>query len=102
MILNIIEDGSCLLDSNFSTLAIDPRLGALADNGGPTMTHALLAGSPAINAGSADDCPSDDQRGELRDDGACDIGAFERKPTDDTDGFTVIPLADGRVVVIPL
>jgi len=29
----------------------DPKLGPLADNGGPTMTHALLAGSPAINAG---------------------------------------------------
>jgi len=30
---------------------IDPLLGSLADNGGPTLTHALLAGSPAINAG---------------------------------------------------
>ena len=29
----------------------DPKLGPLADNGGPTMTHALLAGSPAIDAG---------------------------------------------------
>ena len=30
---------------------VDPRLGPLADNGGPTMTHALLPGSPAIDAG---------------------------------------------------
>ena len=32
---------------------IDPLLGALADNGGPTMTHALLDGSPAIDTGTA-------------------------------------------------
>ena len=30
----------------------NPRLGTLADNGGPTRTIALLPGSPAINAGS--------------------------------------------------
>jgi uncharacterized repeat protein (TIGR01451 family) len=31
---------------------IDAKLGALADNGGPTLTHALLTGSPALNAGN--------------------------------------------------
>ncbi len=54
----------------------DPLLQNLADNGGPTMTMALTAGSPAIDNGAAG-CPATDQRGELRDDEQCDIGAFE-------------------------
>jgi predicted outer membrane repeat protein len=53
---------------------VDPRLLAPANNGGPTRTMALQAGSPAINAGSG--CPAADQRGAPRA-GACDIGAFE-------------------------
>ncbi len=68
------------------TSPIDPLLGPLADNGGPTMTHALLPDSPAIDAGS---CTVDaDQRGVARpqdgnSDGVaqCDIGAFELEPT---------------------
>jgi CSLREA domain-containing protein len=59
---------------------IDPRLGPLALNGGPTRTHALLLGSPAIDAASTPDCPTTDQRGVLRPQGAaCDIGSYERK-----------------------
>jgi hypothetical protein len=53
----------------------DPRVGPLADNGGPTYTRALLAGSPAIDAGGTG-CPETDQRGAARV-GGCDIGAFE-------------------------
>ncbi|HEY2988122.1 MAG TPA: right-handed parallel beta-helix repeat-containing protein [Candidatus Binatia bacterium] len=55
-------------------------LAPLANNGGPTQTHALVAGSPAIDASPADaDCPSTDQRGTLRPQGPlCDIGAFEK------------------------
>ncbi len=64
---------------------IDPKLGPLADNGGPTLTHALLAGSLAIGGGdpatpgsSGTACPTTDQRGEPRPEGAvCDIGSFE-------------------------
>jgi hypothetical protein len=52
-------------------------LGALADNGGPTPTHALLTGSPAINGGAAGTATYD-QRGVPRDQGnAPDIGAYE-------------------------
>jgi CSLREA domain-containing protein len=59
---------------------IDPKLGPLADNGGPTRTHALLLGSPAIDAASTPDCPPTDQRGVLRPQGAaCDIGSYERQ-----------------------
>jgi len=57
-------------DSNF----INPLLSPLANNGGPTQTMALQAGSPAINAGSG--CPPADQRGVARV-GTCDVGAYE-------------------------
>ncbi|HEX6106721.1 MAG TPA: choice-of-anchor Q domain-containing protein, partial [Gemmatimonadales bacterium] len=62
------------------TAAIDPRIGALATNGGPTRTHALQTGSPAIDAASSDLCPATDQRDVSRPQGAgCDIGSFERE-----------------------
>ena len=56
----------------------DPKLGPLADNGGPTLTMALLPGSPAIDAGNTSLAPTTDQRGFPRPAGlAADIGAFE-------------------------
>ncbi len=58
------------------------NLGPLADNGGLTQTHALLAGSPAIDAGDNNGAPATDQRGVSRPRGsAVDIGAFEAEPT---------------------
>jgi hypothetical protein len=52
-------------------------LAPLKDNGGPTLTHALVKGSPAINAAPLDaSCPATDQRGVTRT-GGCDIGAVE-------------------------
>ena len=58
------------------------NLGPLQDNGGPTMTHALGAGSVAIDVIPADACEVDeDQRGEPRPGGTmCDVGAFEVQP----------------------
>lgn len=56
---------------------VDPKIGALADNGGPTLTHALLAGSPALSAGEKVAGITTDQRGEMRE-SPPDIGAFER------------------------
>jgi hypothetical protein len=59
----------------------NPLLGPLANNGGETDTTALLAGSPAIDAGDPAACPGSDQRGVARPQGpACDIGAFELVP----------------------
>jgi CSLREA domain-containing protein len=57
----------------------DPQLGPLAANGGPTMTQALLPGSPLIDAVPAGpDCAGTDQRGLVRPQGpACDVGAYE-------------------------
>jgi hypothetical protein len=64
---------------------VDPMLGPLQDNGGPTLTQALLPGSPAIDAGSPACPPPDtDQRGVPRPQGAaCDIGAYEFVPVVD-------------------
>ena len=69
----------------------NPGLGALADNGGPTLTMALLPGSPAIEAGDITQIPIDpstglplttDQRGLARTvNGNVDIGAFELQVT---------------------
>jgi hypothetical protein len=77
---NLVKDGSCAFPG---ALSGDPNLGPLADNGGPTQTHALLAGSPAIDAGNDTVCAANpvnnkDQRGEIRPSGShCDLGAFE-------------------------
>ncbi len=60
----------------------DPLLAALASNGGTTQTHALLAGSSAIDAGAAFSALTTDQRGGLfvrEDGGTPDIGAYERQ-----------------------
>lgn len=76
---------------------LDPRLGPLNGNGGPTPTLALLAGSPAINAGSpaapgsgTGSCLATDQRA-IRRPGAttCDIGAFEATAACVTGGNTL-------------
>jgi predicted outer membrane repeat protein len=57
---------------------IDPLLGPLQDNGGPTQTMALLPGSPAVDAGDNTGAPNFDQRGLPRIvGGTIDIGAFE-------------------------
>lgn len=77
---NLMQDDSCNPAASDS-IQSDAGLGALADNGGPTLTHALSAGSQAIDAGGAASCPATDQRGVTRPQGAgCDVGAFERVP----------------------
>ncbi|WP_406694879.1 choice-of-anchor Q domain-containing protein [Singulisphaera sp. Ch08] len=75
---NLIGDGIHGLPD---TITGDPKLGSLAWNGGPTQTMALLAGSPAIDAGDGTRVPvgvATDQRGGARTKGGnVDIGAFE-------------------------
>jgi len=57
---------------------VNPLLGPLQDNGGSTLTHALLPNSPAIDAGDNATCEATDQRSVVRPQGAaCDIGAYE-------------------------
>ncbi|MGD2079115.1 MAG: choice-of-anchor Q domain-containing protein [Chloroflexota bacterium] len=84
---NLDSDSTCGLDGPGDISASYPKLGPLQDNGGPTWSHDLLAGSPALDAGS---CPGEtvDQRGFFRPfdlhlvanaaDG-CDIGALEHQ-----------------------
>lgn len=77
---NLDSGNSCQLSQSTDLTNTDPMLARLADNGGPTQTQALNAGSPAIDHGgtSANGCPPTDQRGVSRPQGpACDIGAFE-------------------------
>jgi len=78
---NIVTHPTCTINGPHSSDV--PKLGPLQFNGGATMTHALLSGSPALDAGGS--CVDDvgaplgaDQRGVPRPQGAaCDIGAFE-------------------------
>jgi CSLREA domain-containing protein len=90
---NLIEDSAnaCGLTdgTNGNIVGQDPKLDALANNGGSTQTFALLPGSPAIDAGNDATCAASpvnnlDQRGIARPQGAhCDIGTFESR------GFTL-------------
>ncbi len=76
-IRNLADDATCQLTGTEGVQNVDPRLGALKNNGGPTDTRALGAGSPAINAGGDSTfCSGVDQRGAAPV-GVCDIGAFE-------------------------
>lgn len=65
-------------DSIANITGVSPLLGPLANNGGPTDTFALLAGSPALNAAELIHCSFLDQRGVTRiRSGGCDIGSYE-------------------------
>jgi len=88
-------------EGNFS---MNPLLGALADHGGVTQTHALNTGSPAIDAANPETCPTYDQRYYVRPidgdgDGTaiCDMGAYEYGSTED--GFTLITNVEGSGTV---
>ncbi|MFN8525610.1 MAG: right-handed parallel beta-helix repeat-containing protein [Chloroflexota bacterium] len=75
---NNLQDGGTSCGSSFAVG--DPKLAPLADNGGGTLTRALLPGSAAINAGENDLCAVTDQRGVARPRtpaDRCDIGAYE-------------------------
>lgn len=98
---NLIESVTGCTVGNIATgnlIGVDPQLGPLQDNGGPTKTQAPLAGSPVIDAGNTasvgsnqNACVKADQRGVSRPrdgngDGTsrCDIGAVERRSPSST------------------
>jgi hypothetical protein len=87
---NWIEDDTCT-----GVADGDPGLGPLADNGGPTKTHALGDDSGAIDNGDDAICSvtpinNVDQRGVVRPQGKhCDIGAYEKR--DNSTKTTIIP-----------
>jgi hypothetical protein len=79
------DNGGGFLNGPGDQINTDPMLGPLQDNGGSTLTHALLPGSPAINAGDPNFTPPPlyDQRGSpfVRVfNGRIDIGSFEVQP----------------------
>jgi len=89
-------------------------LSPLAGNGGPTQTHALVVGSPAVDTGNNTICAAApvsnlDQRGELRPVGTnCDIGSYEGElepalpePESEPELF-VVPLGNGNAVIFSL
>lgn len=83
----------------------DPMLGPLQDNGGPTFTHELLTGSPAINVGTPNFTPPPlyDQRGVGYDrvfGGNIDIGSFEVQVLLPTPTPSATPPANGGIVFV--
>ncbi|HEX6385972.1 MAG TPA: CSLREA domain-containing protein [Anaerolineae bacterium] len=107
---NLIADVTgCTINGDLSgnLLGVDPLLGPLQNNGGATLTHALLENSPAIDAGNPGGCRDQDgnllttdQRGSARPAGGsslCDIGAYEAGdpgPPTPTPTATVSPTPD--------
>ncbi len=114
---NSILDGSCLTSATTTTSSgggnlespgntcnltgtgdqvsvASAGLGPLAANGGPTKTHALMSGSPAIGAALAANCPTTDQRGIGRPSpagGNCDVGSYERTGCGSSLAFVLPP-----------
>ena len=111
-IASIDGDGTCGAMGFGATVTTQPAsaigLGALAANGGPTMTLAIPATSVAADAGDTTRCPATDQRGLARSDGACDIGAYEAGATAAAAGNTpagtdvALSPAPGVTITLPL
>jgi hypothetical protein len=77
---NVFTDGTCFPGASDQVMP-DAGLLPLADNGGPTLTHALLPASPAVDTADGAICPATDQRGVARPQGAgCDAGSYELMP----------------------
>lgn len=105
---NLDSGNKCGFRAPGDLVNVNPRITALADNGGPTLTHGLAPNSPAIDAGDPEGCTDPDgallgtdQRGSLSPvDGngdevkRCDIGAFEYDP-DAAGGATPTPTPSG-------
>ncbi len=101
---NLIENtADCTItgDTSGNISGQDPMLGSLQDNGGATLTHALLPGSAAIDSGHPTECPPTDQRGATRPHAytgvnRCDRGAFEIQGQESS---TVMSLPEGTAVI---
>lgn len=113
-LFNLIGDGSSStsftngINGNkvgTSATPIDPKLGSLQNNGGSTPTHALLDGSPAIDAANPNANVSVDQRGVARPQrNGFDVGAFEANLQVVTPVITdpTVVVIDPPIVVKPL
>ena len=94
---NLSSDNSVALTVSTSSTNIEPRLGLLTTNGGPTKTIALRTGSPALDIVPTTGLPATDQRGVTRPAGIIgDSGAFESTDTQVPPTFVLQPV--GTVV----
>ena len=88
-----IDPGGIAPPAGMVIVTADPHLVPLGNHGGPTRTHALIPGSPALGLGNNLANFTNDQRGTgfpRLNAGLADIGAYERQPNDDEifyDGF---------------
>ena len=97
---------------NPNALVLSSIIAPLVDNGGSTLTHSLVAGSPAINQGDNAICAAApinnlDQLGGTRPiDGVCDIGSVEYidsgEPGTPESAFFVVPIKNGKAVIFSL
>jgi hypothetical protein len=105
-LIGIGDGGSGYVDTDLvgtSANPIDPLLGSLQDNGGPTPTMALLPGSPAINAGGLTDSEWD-QRGSSYPrlvNGATDIGAYQVQPNGGSAAAMAVPQLTLQILPLP-
>ncbi len=80
---SLFDDASCALTGSGNLVGLSPMLGPFGDHGGLTPTLLPLPGSPLIDSGTDDGCPTIDQRGQSRlvdrpgSGSQCDIGAIE-------------------------
>ena len=100
------DDGGGYFNGPGDQINTNPLLGPLQDNGGPTLTHALLPGSPAIDTGDPNFTPPPnyDQRGPGFGrvvNGRIDIGSFEVQATTPTPTPTATPTATSTPRVTP-
>src|SRR5437762_8872621 len=104
---NLCNDNCAgLLNGPGDQINTDPILGPLQNNGGPTLTHALLPGSPAIDAGDPNFTPPPffDQRGPGFDrvvNGRIDKGSFEVQGPTATPTPTLTPIATPTPAITP-
>ena len=102
---NIDSGHDCGLSGPGDLINTNPALGPLRDNGGPTDTLAIAAGSAALDQvpGTGAGCPATDQRGVTRPQGrGCDIGAFELQVPPVCTGTAATTAAGGSTVTIAL
>ena len=78
---------------------VDPRLGPLADNGGPTQTMLPAAGSPVINAGTSNALATDQRGAPRTSGGGTDIGAVELQSNKFTFGKVKLKKKPGIAIV---
>jgi hypothetical protein len=98
-----LEDASdCGLNGPADLIRADPKLGPLRDNGGPTETMALPAGSPAVDAaGPACDVLADQRAITRPEGGGCDIGAFELVPVAASPAPVTTPTPSRAATALP-